>query len=92
MAANLEREWKASIEDSDKLLGSTTYAKPKLTEDTIKMLMTVSTVAIKLAGDQLCIALMRYMYAAELMRFHDHPIAVNMNRLAKFLVSSYKFR
>ena len=49
MAANLEGEGKASTKNFEKLLGSTTYAKPKLIEEAINMLMAVSKVAMKLA-------------------------------------------
>lgn len=86
MAANLEGEWKTAVEDFDKILGSTIYVESKIIKEVIKMLTTVSKKIIKLAGDQPCIALMGYLYAAELMRYHDWPIEENMNRIDRFLV------
>mmetsp|Transcript_45753 Transcript_45753/g.49399 ORF Transcript_45753/g.49399 Transcript_45753/m.49399 type:complete len:176 (+) Transcript_45753:710-1237(+) len=86
MSANLKREEKTSIKDFEKLLGIMTYAKPKLIKEAIQMLIVVAKVAIKLTGDQPCIASMGYTDAAELMRFHDRPIAINMDWVDRFLV------
>ena len=86
MAANLAGEGKAFTKDFEKLLGSTTYANPKLIEEVINMLMTVSKAARKLAGDQPCIASIAHTYAAKLMRFHDWPILINMDWVDRFLV------
>ena len=74
IAANLEGEGKASVEVFDKILGSTTYAEPKITTDAIKMLVAVPITEEKLAGDKPCIALAGYTYAAELMGQLDQPI------------------
>ena len=52
LAAGLEGDGKTSIKDFNKILGSTTYAKPKVIEDASKMLEAVSKTAVKLAGDQ----------------------------------------
>ena len=74
MVANLEGEGKASVEDFDKILGSTTYAEPKIITDAIKMLVAVSKREEKLAGDKPCIASVGYTYAAEFMGQLDQPI------------------
>lgn len=58
MAANLEGEGKMSVEDFNKILGSTAYAEPKIIEDAIKTLVAVSKTTEKLAGDKPCIASM----------------------------------
>ena len=85
-SASLEGERKASTKDLKIFLGITTYAKPKLIEEAIKILLAVTKLAMKLVGDQLCIALMGYTHAAELMCFHDQPIATNMDWVDRFLV------
>ena len=59
MAANLEGEGKTSVDDFFAIFGSTAYAEPRVIEDAIKMLEAleaVSKTAVKLAGDQPCIA------------------------------------
>ena len=90
MLANLEGEGEGegglSIKNFDKILDSTTYAKSKLIEDAMKMLVAVSKVAIKQAGYQPCIVLMGYTYTAELVRYHDWPITENTNSKDRFLV------
>jgi len=82
----LEGERKSSVEDFDKLLGSIAYTEPTVTEEAIKLLVAVSKVAEKLAGDHPCIASMGYKYAAELMHFHSRSIAENMSCKDRFLV------
>ena len=56
ISANLEGKGKTSIKDFNKIRCSTTYAETKMMKDTIRMLVVLSKVAIKLAGDQPYIA------------------------------------
>ena len=50
------------------------------------MLVAFSQTAVKLAGDQPCIASMGYTHAAALMSEQDQPIAENMERIDRFLM------
>ena len=50
------------------------------------MLVEVSKKAVKLAGNQPCIASMGYTHALGLMSEQDQPIAENMERMDRFLV------
>ena len=87
MAANLEGERKTAFEDFDKILGNVhTHTKPKIIQDAIKMLVAVSKMAVKLIGDQPCIASIEYSYAGELMGHHDWSIEENMNCIERFLI------
>ena len=67
LSAELEGQGKTSREDFDEILGSTHYAKPKVTEDTAKMLQAVAKTAVKLAGNKPCIASIGYTLNLKLM-------------------------
>ena len=89
-SSNLEGEGQMSNKDFNKLLSSDVCAKPKITNEAIKMLETVAMAAekLQLAGDHPCIASINYKYAAKLMEVWARSIADNMNRpsLDEFLV------
>ena len=76
----LEGHSKTSIEDFDKILGSTHYTEPKVAEDAAKMLQSVAKTAEKLAGDKPYIASIGYSLASELMATIDRQIVVNIKR------------
>ena len=84
MAANLEGEGKTSVEDFNAILGSTAYAKPRVNENAMKMLVVVSKTAVKLAGNQPWIASMGYTHAVALMSEQDRPIAEYMEHMIVF--------
>ena len=86
LAAGLEGHSKTSIEDFNKILGSSHYAKPTLVEDAAKMLESVSKTAEKLASDKPCIALIGYSLASELMVTMDRQIVENISCTNRFLV------
>ena len=50
------------------------------------MLVAVSKMAVKLTGNQPCIASMGYTHAGALMSEQDRPIVENMERIDRFLV------
>lgn len=74
IVANLEEEEETSVKDFTKVLGSTVYTEPKVIKDTIKILVPISKMAVKLAVDQPCIVSMGYIYDAELIGELDQPI------------------
>ena len=86
LAAGLEGHGKTLIEDFNKILGSTHYAKPKVIEDAAKMLKSVAKTAEKLAGDKPCIASIGYSLASKLMGTMDLKIVVNISCTNQFLV------
>ena len=86
LAAGLEGEGKTSIEDFNKVLGSMTYAEPKVIKDASKILEAVLKTVVKLAGDHPCITSIGYLLAATLMGTMDREIVENIDHTDQLLV------